>query len=191
MKYDPDKHHRRSIRLKGFDYRQSGAYFVTICTQNRACFFGAVADGEMLLNNAGEIVKATWKELPARFPSLGLDAFVAMPNHIHGIIMVGAQFIAPSDGFGETNQGAINHAPTLGEIVRTYKAASTRLIRQAGTPDFGWQRNYYEHIVRDEESLDRIRRYIMDNPACWTTDRENPSATTFEPEDASHRRLRD
>ena len=119
----------------------------------------------MQLNNAGEIAKATWNELPARFPSLGLDAFVAMPNHIHGIIMVGAQFIAPSDGFGETNQGVMNHAPTLGKIIRAYKAASTRLIRQAGTPDFAWQRNYYEHVIRDEESLNRIRQYILDNPA--------------------------
>ena len=158
MKYDPDKHHRRSIRLKGYDYAGPGAYFVTICTQDRACFFGAVADGEMQLNNSGQIAKAAWDELPARFPSVRLDAFIVMPNHVHGIIMVGAQFIAPSDGFGATNQGVMNHAPTLGEIVRAYKAASTRLIRQAGTPDFAWQRNYYEHIVRDEEALDRIRQ---------------------------------
>ena len=183
-KYDPDKHRRRSIRPKGFDYRQPGAYFVTICTQNRACFLGAVAGGEMQSTNAGEIAKATWNELPARFPSLGLDAFVIMPNHIHGIIMVGAQFIAPSDGFGETNMGAINHAPTLGEIVHTYKAASTRLIKQAGTPNFAWQRNYYEHIVRDEESSNRIRQYIHDNPARWEFDRENPAAKNPEPENA-------
>ena len=184
MKYDPDKHHRRSIRLKGYDYAQPGAYFVTIVTQDRACLFGAVADGDMQLSNAGEIAKATWHELHARIPSLGLDAFVAMPNHIHAIIMVGAQFIAPSDGFGETNQGVINHAPTLGEMVRAYKAASTRLIRQADAPDFVWQRNYYEHVVRDEESLNRIRQYILDNPARWEFDRENPATKTPEPEDA-------
>src|SRR5258706_6614541 len=100
MKYDRAKHHRRSIRLKEYDYRQFGAYFVTVCTQNRACLFGAAAAGEMQLNNAGEIAKATWNELPARFPLVGLDAFVVMPNHIHGVIIVGAQFIAPSDGFG-------------------------------------------------------------------------------------------
>ena len=184
MKYDPDKHHRRSIRLKGYDYSQPGAYFVTVVTQDRACLFGEIVDGEMQLNNSGQIAKAAWDELPARFPSVRLDAFIVMPNHVHGIIMVGAQFIAPSDGFGATNQGVMNHAPTLGEIVRTYKAASTRLIRQAGTPDFAWQRNYYEHIVRDEESLNRIRRYILDNPARWEFDRENPAATAAEPEDA-------
>ena len=184
MNYDPDKHHRRSIRLKGFDYRQWGAYFVTICTQNRACFLGAVAGGEMQSTNAGEIAKATWNELPARFPSLGLDAFVIMPNHIHGIIMVGAQFIAPSDGFDVTNQGVMNHAPTLGNIIRAYKAASTRLIRQAGTPDFAWQRNYYEHVVRDEESLNHIRQYILDKPVRWAFDRENPAAKILEPIEA-------
>jgi len=90
-RYNPEKHHRRSIRLKGYDYAQEGVYFVTVCTQNRACLFGAVADGEMQLNNAGEIANATWNELPVRFPSVGLDAFIVMPNHVHGIIIVGAQ----------------------------------------------------------------------------------------------------
>lgn len=186
MNYDPDKHHRRSIRLKGYDYGAPGAYFVTICTRNRACLFGTVADGEMQLNNAGRIAKAAWDELPERCPSVCLDAVIVMPNHVHGIVIVGAQFIAPSDGFGTAtiDQGAINHAPTLGEMVRAYKAASTRLIRQAGTPDFAWQRNYYEHVVRDEESLDRIRQYILNNPVRWEFDRENPAATTLEQEDA-------
>lgn len=95
MKYDPKKHHRRSIRLKGYDYSQLGAYFVTVVTQDRACLFGAVANGEMQLNNAGQIAKAAWADLPARFPSVCLDAFMVMPNHVHGVIVVGAQFIAP------------------------------------------------------------------------------------------------
>ena len=184
--YDPEKHHRRSIRLKGYDYAQEGVYFVTVCTQTRACLFGAVADGEMQLNNAGQIAKTAWDDMPARFPSVRLDAFIVMPNHVHGIIIVGAQFIAPSDGFGTAtiNQGAINHVHTLGEMVRAYKAATARLIRQAGNPDFAWQRNYYEHVIRDEVSLNRIRQYILDNPARWAFDRENPAATTLEPEDA-------
>ena len=197
--YDPEKHHRRSIRLKGYDYAQEGVYFVTVCTQNRACLVGAVADGEMQLNNAGQIAKAAWDDMPARFPSVRLDAFIVMPNHVHGIIIVGAQFIAPPktpptnvgaqfivppDGFGATNPGVMNYAPTLGDMVRAYKAASTRLIRQAGTPDFAWQRNYYEHVIREEESLNRIRQYILDNPARWEFDLENPAATTVESEDA-------
>src|SRR3990172_8887322 len=120
---DPEKHHRRSIRLKGYDYAQEGVYFVTVCTQTRACLFGAVADGEMQLNNAGEIAKAAWDDMPARFPSVRRDAFIVMPNQFRGIIIVGAQFIAPSDGFDGTNQGVMNYAPTLGDMVRAYKAA--------------------------------------------------------------------
>jgi putative transposase len=198
MKYDPDRHHRRSIRLRDYDYSQAGAYFVTICTQNRAYLFGAVMDGEMQLNNAGEIAKAVWNRLPATFPSVRVDAFVVMPNHIHGIVTVGAQFIAPGtippppvgaqfivpSNPGVMKEGAMNHAPTLGNIVRMYKAASARLIRQAGIPEFAWQRNYYEHIVRNDESLDRIRQYVLENPTRWEFDRENPAAKTPEPEDA-------
>jgi putative transposase len=179
MAYDREKHHRRSIRLKDYDYGQSGAYFVTVVTHDRACLFGDVADGKMQLNNVGQIAKAAWDELPAKFPLVRLDAFIVMPNHVHGIIMVGAQFIAP-----KINEGVMNHAPTLGEMVRAYKARSTRLIRQAGTPNFAWQRNYYEHVVRNEESLNRVRQYIVNNPTHWTIDRENPAATNFEPEDA-------
>lgn len=110
---------------------------MTICAQNRACLFGTVADGEMQLNNGGKIAKAAWETLPDRFSSVRLDVFIVMPNHVHGIIMVGAQFIAPqvilSNRFGK---GAINRAPTLGEIVRTYKAVSTQLIRRAASPGF-------------------------------------------------------
>ena len=97
MKYNPDTHHRRSIRLKGYDYKQAGAYFVTVCTPDRTCFFGDVVDGEMQLNDTGRAVRASWNELPARFQNVVLDAFVVMPNHIHGIVIVGAQFIAPTN----------------------------------------------------------------------------------------------
>jgi REP element-mobilizing transposase RayT len=106
-----------------------------------------------------------------------------MPNHVHGIIVVGAQFIAPS-AVADKNQGAINRAPTLGQIVRTYKASSTRHIRATANANFAWQRNYYEHVIRDEESLNRIRQYILDNPARWDSDRENPQARPVEPENA-------
>lgn len=181
--FDPEKHHRRSIRLKGFDYGQPGAYFVTICAQNRECHFGAVADGQIRLNEAGQIIQAAWGELPSRFSNIAVDAFVVMPNHIHGIVLVGAQFIAPSDPQGK-NLGAMNRAPTLGEMVRSFKATSTRLIRGTGNANFAWQRNYYEHVIRDEDSLERIRNYITENPTRWDMDRENPLATTPEPENA-------
>jgi REP element-mobilizing transposase RayT len=193
--YNPAKHHRRSIRLTGYDYKQSGAYFVTIVTRNRICLFGDISDGEMVLSDIGRIAEVSWVGLSSRFPVVSLDFFVVMPNHIHGIITVGAQFIAPgSDSVqfiapasapnhaGTAQDGAINRAPTLGEIVRTYKAASTRMIRQTANPGFAWQKNYYEHIIRNEESLNRIRQYILENPSRWTMDRENPETSNPEPE---------
>ena len=186
MKYDREIHHRRSIRLAGYDYTQSGAYFVTICVEKRACVFGALADGSVELNDAGRIVQSTLLELPSRFPQISLDSSIVMPNHIHGIIFVGAQFIAPSDSLphSQKEEGAMIRAPTLGEIVRAYKAVSARAIRCAGYMEFKWQHNYYEHVIRDENSLNRIRQYIIDNPLRWDTDRENPAAVTPEPKDA-------
>ena len=188
MIYNRANHHRRSIRLKGYDYTQTGTYFVTLCTHNRACLFGAVLDGNVQLNDAGRMAEATWTDLPARFTHVNLDALVVMPNHIHGILIVGAQFIAPDHlpqpSRAYAQQGAMNRAPTLGEIVRAYKAVSTRMIRQTVNSTFTWQRNYYEHVIRNEESLNRIRQYILDNPARWEFDRENPAATNIEPKNA-------
>jgi len=188
MKYDGEKHKRRSIRLSGYDYAQSGAYFVTICTQNRACLFGTVTDGEVRLNDAGRIIQNMWSELPGRFSQIDVDSFVAMPNHIHGVIVVGAQFIAPSnsppDMVEDAARGAMNRAPTVGEVIRVYKAVSARAIRSTISADFRWQRNYYEHIIRNEESLNRIRQYIVDNPIRWDLDRDNPAVITPEPKDA-------
>jgi REP element-mobilizing transposase RayT len=188
MEYDGEQHNRRSIRLSGYDYARSGAYFVTVCIQNRSCLFGSIVNGEMKLNNAGRIAQEVWEELPARFPQVGIDGFIVMPNHIHGILMVGAQFIAPSDSpfdvIKNPARSVIGRAPALGEIIRAYKAISTRKIRPTVKADFRWQRNYYEHIVRNEESLNRIREYILNNPIQWDVDRENPAATTSEPENA-------
>lgn len=181
-------HHRRSVRLSGYDYAQSGAYFVTICAENRACLFGIVTDGTVQLNDAGRIVQNAWSELPGRFSQINVDSFVVMPNHIHGIIVVGAQFIAPSNSLSnrveEAARGAMNRTPTVGEILRAYKAVSTRMIRSTVSADFRWQRNYYEHIVRNEESLNRIQQYIVDNPIRWDSDRDNPAVITPEPKDA-------
>ena len=165
--------HRRSIRLKGYDYKQAGAYFVTVCTRGRECLFGWVTDCEMRLNDIGRKVRSAWEELPTRFADMSLDAFIVMANHIHGIIRVGAQFIAPHQST-PAQEGAMNRAPTLGEIVRTYKSVSTRLIRRTVNSDFAWQRNYCEHVIRDDRSLERIRDYIVNNPARWAEDEENP-----------------
>jgi len=238
MTYDPEKHHRRSIRLKGYDYTQPGAYFITICTQGRECLFGEIIDGEMHLNEAGQIVVQTWQDLPNHISNVQLDAFVVMPNHVHGIIIIteraggiGAGFkparttmgpgsaggagstagpgsvgagsvgagsepapttttapgpaagSGPTTGSGPVGAGS-EPAPTaparsshgLPEIVRQFKTFSARRINELrGTPGTPvWQRNYYEHIIRDEFSLSRIRQYIAENPARWDADREHP-----------------
>ncbi len=189
--FNPDIHHRRSIRLRDYDYSQAGAYFITLCTQQRECLFGMV-DGEVVrLNESGRMVQDAWNALPTHYSCVDLDSFVVMPNHIHGIVIlndVGARFtskrflcpvgIAPITNPAEGNQGAMNRAPTIGEIIRAFKARCTRGINQLrGTQGVSiWQRNYYEHIIRNESSLQEIREYISNNPAQWANDRENPGA---------------
>ncbi|RME13326.1 MAG: transposase [Ardenticatenia bacterium] len=193
--YDPNRHHRRSIRLKGYDYTQPGAYFVTICTHERAHLFGRVVDGEMVLNAWGEIVRDEWfrtADIRANV-ELYADEFVVMPNHVHGII-----WIVETDetDVGATRQVAPTNrrvAPTdrprgpvsgsLGAIIGQYKSAVTRRINiQRNTPGGRvWQRNYYEHIIRTERALHAIRRYIADNPRRWHLDRHNPAATAADP----------
>jgi putative transposase len=191
VRYDPAKHHRRSIRLKEYDYTQAGAYFVTVCTQGQACLFGEVVDGEMRVNYAGRMVIAEWEMLPKRFPNVVLDAFVVMPNHVHGILVitdvipVGAgspcpyRITAQTPAGVETALGAETaplRGPTLGNVVAYFKYQTTKAINAVRqTPSVRlWQRNYYEHIIRNETSLHRIREYIANNPLQWALDRENP-----------------
>jgi putative transposase len=170
----PDKHNRRSIRLKGYDYAEPGAYFVTVCTRDRESLFGHVVNGDMHLNEAGEVAQRCWEDIPAHFPFVELDAFVIMPNHVHGIIVVpgrGTACRAPTiEQFAKPSVGTI---PT---VVRSYKSSVTRHVNLArgapGTPV--WQRNYYEHVVRSEPELNAIREYIQSNPARWDDDENNP-----------------
>lgn len=198
MKYDPTKHHRRSIRLKGYDYTQPGTYFITICTHHQQCLFGELVESKMQLNQFGQIVRSHWLKLPKYHPHLQLDVFVVMPNHIHGILALtndvgegfGNNLSDLSDdsvgaGFGNdlsdlTNKSAAKPAPTnhgIPEIVRGFKTFSSRQINQvrrtSGVPV--WQRNYYEHIIRDETALHTIRHYIQTNPANWKVDRLYPA----------------
>ncbi len=177
-------HRRRSIRLKGYDYAQPGAYFVTICTHGRAMLFGRVVDGEMALNAYGEIVREEWFRTAQVRPYMELfpDEFVIMPNHIHGIVWivdVGARRrrSPPPEKLCRPVPGSL---PT---IVRAFKSAVTRRINALrGTPGAPvWQRNYYEHIIRTEPALDAIRRYIAANPLRWHLDRYNPTATGTDP----------
>ena len=148
MSYDPENYHRRSIRLQGYDYSQNGAYFVTACTQNRECFFGHIADGKMVLNDAGRMLWAVCDELPMRFSDMELDEFIVMPNHIHGIIVLCRR--------GES-------------CIRPISLSF---------PGKLWQRNYYEHIISNENKLNRIREYIIENPLKWELDRKNSIART-------------
>ena len=176
-----DQHHRRSIRLQGYDYSQSGAYFVTIVAQNRECLFGEIVDGAMQLNNAGRMVATEWGALPERFTTIQLDEFVVMPNHIHGII-VSDPVGAPLVGTQDQNAHVDAQSPALDDMVGAYKSLTTVAfvygVHTSGWPPFPgklWQRNYYEHIIRNETALEHIRQYIADNPARWAFDRENPS----------------
>ena len=186
MSYDPNKHHRRSIRLPGYDYAQPGAYFVTVCVQGRGCLFGDIAGDEMVPNEAGRMVSAWWYELPRKFPSCDPDVLVVMPNHIHGVIViregpVGADQRVRPGSCAHDHTGAHTGAP-LPRIVQWFKTMTTnayaRGVNERGWTPFVarlWQRNYYEHIVRDEDELNRIREYIVNNPRSWNEDPDNPT----------------
>lgn len=172
-------HHRRSIRLRGYDYSRAGAYFITICTQGRACLFGDIVDGEMVLNDAGRVAWRCWHEVPDHFPHAELDEFVVMPNHIHGIIVIGtddgAKGFSPLQSSVQSAarscQQPAGTSKTIGSMVRGFKIGLTKWMRKNTTIHDVWQRNYYEHIVRNETELERIRQYIVENPAKWALDR--------------------
>ncbi len=181
MSYDPNRHHRQSIRLRGYDYTQAGAYFVTIVAHERACLFGEIIDGVMHLNDAGRMVDAAWTALPQRFPAIELDAWITMPNHLHGIIVVGATLVVAPDAVDVPDRAGTSPAPTLGDIVGAFKSITTHAYIQ-GVHHRGWQpfnqrvwhRNYFEHIIRNEHDLNRIREYIVHNPLKWALDSEYP-----------------
>lgn len=184
MKYNPDIHHRRSIRLKGYDYSQAGAYYVTTCIQGRECLFGYIKGGKILLNDAGRMVEKWWIELVNKFRDIELDEFIIMPNHIHGIIInVGADLrVCPDNNNdthtnnGDTDKGEHTGSP-LHRIIQWFKTmTSNEYIMAAKQYDWLrfngklWQRNYYEHSIRNETELNKIREYIINNPVNWELD---------------------
>ena len=167
MTYDPQIHDRHSLRLPGYDYTRSGNYFITINAANHEHIFGQLANGIVELNGYGLIVAECWRWLPEHHPHVELDEWVVMPNHFHGIIVInnacrGGSRTAPTDIAG----GGSSRKP-LGRLIGAFKTVSTKKINQVrGTPgETIWKRNYYEHIIRNEESLRTIRQYIVDNPA--------------------------
>ena len=184
---------RRSMRLPHYDYGQSGAYFVTICTLSRECLFGQIVGDEMRLSEAGALARREWLRSAEMRREIMLDEYIVMPNHLHGIV-----FIVETDSQrydGKANDGletagihrrepGVHRTPlrrpaqaSLGAFINGYKASVTkgvtalRIVSGASA----WQRNYYEHVIRNDDDLDRIRRYIADNPARWAEDRENPT----------------
>ncbi|MFH1077119.1 MAG: transposase [Pseudomonadota bacterium] len=180
MKYDPNNHHRRSIRLQEYDYSQTGAYFVTICTKNRECLFGNISNGTMVLNDTGRIVQKCWNEIDEHFPHITLDEFIVMPNHAHGILLINKALntTVRAKNFSPLPQMRQPHgtSKTIGSIIRGFKIGVTKWIRKNNATHDVWQRNYYEHIIRNDNELNLIRQYIIINPSQWESDKENPNA---------------
>lgn len=177
MKYNAKEHKRKSIRLKGYDYSQTGAYFVTVCAHNHELLFGHIAEERMILNDAGKFANKCWLEIPEHFPHVTLDKFIVMPNHIHGIIIidtmndVGVQNVEP---LRKQNKYQQIIPKSIGSIIRGFKIGVTKWFRSNTNIYNVWQRNYYEHIIRNEDGLNRIREYIINNTIQWQFDRENP-----------------
>jgi REP element-mobilizing transposase RayT len=199
-RYNPDMHHRRSVRLQNYDYAQAGMYCITLCVQNRICMFGTISNGEMYTNEIGDIVRREWLKTAELRPNVRLHNFVVMPNHFHGmfeivktenendgnyvlqngdVAHVGAGRALPLQQQSENPKPRTNELPesrfqnigrnTLSSIVASFKSAVTKSIHAAGY-DFVWQRNLWEHIVRDYADYARIDDYISNNPAKWNED---------------------
>lgn len=202
--YNPHIHHRKSIRLKGYDYSQEGLYFITICCHGMVCRFGSISGKTMVLNGYGQIAHDEWLKTCEIRPNVELGEFVVMPNHIHGIVRICRGELHSVDGRGELHsplvpgelhlpnggelhshiggelhspQGGVCKTPqrgpsqTVGAIVRGYKSAVTKQLGLMGFVGKLWQRNYWEHIIRDETSYIRISDYIINNPAKWADDK--------------------
>ena len=196
----PKKHRNGSLRLQTWDYRWAGAYFITLCTHNRKHYFGEVTDGKMQLSHIGVIADILWHEIKNHTHNTDLDAFVVMPNHIHGIIIINdtvSSLHAPDDNeqtstdntvsslYATSRQQSDQHATSrlskkmselspkagsLSAIIRSYKSAVTRHARRLGY-SFAWQPNYYENIIRDSGAFTRIQQYIINNPKKWNEDK--------------------
>ncbi len=192
MAYNPNIHNRRSIRLKGYDYSQAGLYFITICCQNRDCFFGEILNNEMILNDAGKMVDDEWLKLRERFPNIQLHEYIIMPNHFHAILeIVEATPVVVSNDDNAQNDNVVEKghprgvdptvnamAKTLGDMVGAFQSITTvKYINGVKTKNWKqfnkklWQRNYWEHIIRNEKSLHNISEYIINNPKNWTNDK--------------------
>lgn len=183
MKHDPTTHHhkyvgatggrpfhRKSLRLKHFDYSQNGAYFITLCSHNRLCLFGEINNKEMLFNPFGKIVRDEWIKSPLIRAEIKLDEFIVMPNHLHGIV-----FIHTDTDQNKNNKPTVSIGPknkSISSLIAGFKSAATKKINELRkSSDLPvWQRNYHEHIIRNEKSLEEIRKYVIHNPQTWEKD---------------------
>ena len=215
-KYNPDIHHRKSIRLKGYDYSQAGLYFITICCQDRICRFGEILTDEnlqpkMILNDAGIIANECWLEIPEHFPNAKLHEHIVMPNHVHGIIELSGEEVqniepvppniehsSPNNEMVQNDIRAQNIEPSsqndvraqniepllpqrnkfqkiipgsIGSIIRGYKIGVTIRSKTILPDQKLWQRNFYEHIIRNEKAYQTISNYIVNNPEKWNEDK--------------------
>jgi REP element-mobilizing transposase RayT len=182
MKYNPKIHHRKSIRLSEYDYSQAGFYFITICTQNRWHLFGEITDDEMVLNDAGKMIVNEWLKLKKRFKNIRLQEYTVMPNHFHGIIQIVAQneLVVQNTPVAQKTKGNHEGCPYVGDMVGAFKSITTveyiRCIKNNRWQPFDkklWQRNYWEHIIRNENEYHQIAQYILDNPKKWAMDKLN------------------
>lgn len=183
-----NKYRVKSIRLEGYDYAQDGWYFVTICTKDKECLFGDIINEKMVLNDLGKMAEKYWQEIPVHFPFVNLDEFIIMPNHVHGIIAIdhGDDFITEGDlstrrdvavqrlyrGDNPQMSKISPKSGSLSTIIRSYKSIVTRESKKIMN-NFAWQSRFYDHIIRNEKSLNKIRQYIIDNPVKWEMDRNN------------------
>lgn len=193
-KYNPDIHHRRSIRLKGYDYSQAGLYFITTCCKNRVCLFGEVVDAQMILNDAGKMIEKEWLALVNRFTNIYLHEHIVMPNHFHGILEImdtnlAAPLVSGLDDISQPQEISSKNK-TIGDMMDAFKSITTvEYIRGVKTMNWQpfnkkvWQRNYYEHIIRNEKAYQNISNYILNNPAKWEADKFNPINPETDDED--------
>jgi REP element-mobilizing transposase RayT len=169
------EHRRRSIRLKGYDYSSPGLYFITICVQDRSCVFGEIEDAVCRLSPAGDVIERKWRSIGERFAMVEIGPYVVMPNHLHGLLHINAPH--PDDSSTTTPSS------TIGSMIQWFKTGTTydyiSGVKQQGWPPFNkrlWQRNYWEHIVRNEREHERIANYILANPSSWPEDSLHPDA---------------
>ncbi|MHB1417560.1 MAG: transposase [Chloroflexota bacterium] len=180
MPYDPPKHRRRSLRLPDYDYSQAGAYFLTIRVHGGHCLLGQVVNGEMVANELGDLVRQEWERSADLRDELRLDEYVVMPNHLHGIV-----FLEPGEGDPRASgrsplqiaRGVGLSPHSLASFIAGFKSATTKRINERRcTPGVPlWQRNYYEHVIRSDESLVKTREYVANNPLKWELDELHPA----------------